>query len=210
MCATYRICVSPWLQFEIILIATLWLSLLGCNEKEKLTPIPKLIFVTSDEYTGDLQSEGEGANGLDGADKICQRSAAAANLTGTWVAWLSDDSADAISRVTGDGPWYTVDKGTLIFKNRASLTGYPYYRIYLDEYGSTVPENALAWTGTNIGGKKIMNKNCSNWTIADSCSEDSCKGVAGNTLSTSNSWTNDTAYDCYSKGDNKRLLCLEQ
>ncbi len=71
------------------------------------------VFVTATTYAP--QSLGGGATGFAGADGFGANAAAAASLGGKWVAWLSTSSTDAIDRVTGDGPWYLVDRKTLVF-----------------------------------------------------------------------------------------------
>ena len=56
-------------------------------------------FLTSTSYTGDLATQGGGTSGLDGGDKLCGQVAAAAGVTGTFKAWLSDASTNAIDRL---------------------------------------------------------------------------------------------------------------
>src|SRR5687768_3068711 len=54
-------------------------------------PLPgqKRMFVTSSKYSGNLQMTGQAPTGLEGGDNLCRTSATAANLGGTWNAWLS-------------------------------------------------------------------------------------------------------------------------
>src|SRR5262245_59646060 len=71
-------------------------------------------FVTRTVYAGDL-------GGLSGADDKCRQAADAEGLGGTWRAWLSNtESPIAKDRISGDGPWCTVD-GLIVFKNAANL-----------------------------------------------------------------------------------------
>src|SRR5262245_2730644 len=84
-------------------------------------PSGKRIFVTSTPYTGDLKTNGAGMTGLHGADNLCGLAATAAGLGGTWTAWLSSSTVDAIDRINDVGPWYLVDRCTLVFNNKASI-----------------------------------------------------------------------------------------
>jgi len=67
----------------------------------------KTIFVTSAVYSGNL-------GGLAGADSDCQTLAAAANLTGTYKAWLSDGTATAAARLTHSSGTYVLVDGTAV------------------------------------------------------------------------------------------------
>jgi len=95
------------------------------------------------------------------ADDICQNGAD----SGTWRAWVSDDSSNAIDRIRSDGPWYTMD-GRLAFANKAQLAQTPFSVIEYDQGGHLVAASSY-WTGTALGGHATTT-NCNNWTtIAD-------------------------------------------
>lgn len=97
-------------------------------------------------YKGDL-------GGLEGADALCQNAAAAASLEGSYVAWLSDFSNDAIDRITGDGPWYDL-ADQRVFANHAALSTSPLVAIDVDETGETLSIGGRVWTATSAGGTR--------------------------------------------------------
>ena len=78
----------------------------------------KRLFVTKSSFTGNL-------GGIAGADSKCTAAATAASLTGTWKAWISDGTTSAKDRISDVGPWYAIDGTTLLFDNKAGLTGAP-------------------------------------------------------------------------------------
>lgn len=128
----------------------------------------KLVFATSVEYTGDLRSEGDGVDGLDGADRLCQLHAAAGRLPGVFKAWLSTPTEDAIDRIVGEGPWLNMF-GDVVFPNRATLQTTPLNAVFFDENGD---EAYGLWTGTAVGGEladeviKGYTSHCHSWTSA--------------------------------------------
>lgn len=128
----------------------------------------KRIFITKATYDGDLAGAGGKATGLAGADALCEQAAASAELGGTWKAWLSDSTTDAIDRIDDASPWYNVDRSAILFPNKATLGTKPYDTfgpILLDETGGTVGSSALAWTGTQ-GGGRAADYVCNDWTSA--------------------------------------------
>jgi hypothetical protein len=153
----------------------------------------KRIFVTSTLYTGNL-------GGLDGADTKCSDAADTATLGGTWKAWLSDSTTDAIDRIADAGPWYLVDKTTLIFNNKANLMTGPLATIGQTEDGTYVGGVAV-WTGTSTGGLGSTD-HCTDWTIGDMSS----MGTSGSSDSSS-FWTDDSTTVC---SQMQSLYCLEQ
>jgi hypothetical protein len=108
----------------------------------------KRVFITSTAYVGSAVTD------------ACSVAAAAANLGGTWTAWLSTDTQDAIDRVTGNGPWKRLD-GVVVFNNHANLATQPLAQIVIDENGDLV--DGFVWTGTNTGGRKAT-YTCGSWT----------------------------------------------
>lgn len=154
----------------------------------------KRIFATNAQYPGNL-------GGLPGADQKCSTAAQAAGLGGTWKAWLSDANTDAIDRITANGPWYLRDNETRVFNNKANLMTNPLVSISRDENGNSVSA-ALAWTGTRVGGARSTH--CASWTSSAAGQN----GQVGSTVSSSNSWTEEsTAIACDGP---QHLYCLEQ
>jgi hypothetical protein len=121
----------------------------------------KRVFVTSATFPGGA------LGGASGADERCYAAARAAELGGTWKAWMSTSSEDAIDRIEDVGPWYLVNSATKVFNNKANLTTVPLASITLDEQGKrhgpfTQSGLYVAWTGTSSGGVKT-GETCSDW-----------------------------------------------
>jgi hypothetical protein len=151
-----------------------------------------LAFVTSLDYTADL-------GGLEGADEICRFEAEAAQLPGTYRAWISDASSDAIDRIDGDGPWHGVD-GERLFNNHAHLRTSPLQAIAIDPLGHPA-SHALVWTGTGTGGRWLGTDSCGGWTVEDPFG-DAGTGQA----STGTQWTDAGPGPCTWPA---RLYCLQ-
>jgi|GEM_PF-1819853 len=177
------------------------LSLL-CFEETHLpapTPVPatrKRLFITSVTQTGSF-------GGLAQADALCNTAAQAGNKGGTWKAWLSDSSTNALSRIADVGPWVQErpDGGTILtFNNKANLSTTPLAGISLDEQGRVLT-NSFYWTGTNGGG--TTGSTCGSWTSSSS------GGTYGSAGSTSTNWTANSngSTSCTSS---LSLLCFEQ
>jgi hypothetical protein len=112
------------------------------------------VFITDFTYRGGL------LEGLAGADAICQEDAEDAGLTGTWRAWLSDDTTDARDRIP-DGQYQLVD-GTVIADDKADLTD-GFLKAPINLNGRGEPDGGLVWTGTQPDGTAAED-NCDNWT----------------------------------------------
>ncbi len=116
---------------------------------------PKLVFVTSQTYNGDLEVAGGVAYGPDGGDVLCASLAEAAGLGGEWTVWLSVNFDDASTRLQGDGPWCLTDRETVAFPDRSVLLTWPDVAISLTETAqpwSDFPGGDRVWTGTGLGG----------------------------------------------------------
>lgn len=155
-----------------------------------------IIFVSSTTYTGNL-------GGISGADTICNGLADEADLTGTFVAWLSDITTDAKDRITiTDMPFKLVDDTIIIANDLADLIdGTIDNKINIDENGQTGID-AEVWTGTNEFGLKIIDKHCSNWISA----LHEVKGKKGKSKESDKKWTNEKDKEC----DNSlRIYCFQ-
>ncbi len=80
-----------------------------------ICPSSKRIFVTSTLYSGNL-------GGLSGADAKCLTAAQSVNLPGTWKAWLSSSTINAIDRIAEVGPWYFVGVDPALATDRRERT----------------------------------------------------------------------------------------
>lgn len=160
----------------------------------------KVAFLSSEAYTGDL-------GGLDGADSKCQQLADAANLSGTFKAWLSDAAESAAERLThSDVPYVTPgDPGYVIADNWADLTdGSLAQAISYDEDGN-LNEFAPVWTGTDQFGQALSPGGdfCNGWgsgSVGD-------WAVYGITAATDGLWTAFDIDDCFIS---HRLYCIQQ
>lgn len=166
----------------------------------------KRAFLTSVTYNANLQRGGGASSGLAGADKLCHEVAASAELGGTWRAWLSDSSTDAIDRIEDASPWYNTDRSAVLFPNKASLGTKPYDTfgpLLLDERGARFAPGArmYAWTGTEGGGRGSQ-YTCTDWT-----SESFTEFGEYVTASYAAGWNNGTIQEC---GGKAALFCLEQ
>jgi hypothetical protein len=65
-------------------------------------PNLKKVFITTKSYTGNL-------DGLEGADKICQKEAKERGLKGNWKAFLGDDNISAAERLNLEGIFVNAD-----------------------------------------------------------------------------------------------------
>jgi hypothetical protein len=165
------------------------------------------VFVTSSRYSGDLKTAGAGATGLAGGDALCQTAATAANLGGTWKAWLSIGVAgggattNAVDRIAEGGPWYRLD-GEKAFNNRANLMTAPLVSLNHDENNRLVLEDREVWTGTEVGGR-WTGQDCTQWTSGNGIPS----GTMGDASKADGSWTTSAPASC---AFGKRLYCLEQ
>jgi hypothetical protein len=165
----------------------------------------KRIFLTTMGTTGDLKTNGNAASGLAGGDKLCQNAADAATLGGTFKAWLSTSTTNAIDRIANVGPWYLVDRCTQVFANKASITANgPQVAIRSTADGSLAPPYDI-WTGTLPSGVKDS-WTCNDWTSGAPFSYLGSTGVGSNFLF-AGSWTTVSTAKCDS---NRLLICFEQ
>jgi hypothetical protein len=157
---------------------------------------PCHVFVTSTTHTGDF-------GGLAAADEICQQQAQAANLPGTYKAWLSDSTSSPNTRfVKSPGPYQLVD-GTRVADNYADLTDHALDALIdRTEFGQAVTMPFQCWTYTDSNGSAYGGSDhCSNWTST------SGEGHYGMTITTSHNWSNWNSNPC---SQAYRLYCFQQ
>jgi hypothetical protein len=122
----------------------------------EFAPQPNRVFVTSTVTTGAF-------GGIAGGDAICAARATAAGLSGTFIAYLSDSTTDAPSRLAGSRGWVRVDGAPFADLPAAFSTGAIVFPPRLDELGIDVG-NATVFTGTD-GGTAVADL-CLDWTSA--------------------------------------------
>jgi hypothetical protein len=155
----------------------------------------KRVFLTSAAYSGNL-------GGLAGADALCTNAAVAANKGGTWKAFLSSPTEDAIARIADVGPWHQqLRDGSMVktFNNKANLTTSPLTTLYVDEQGGGASFSpGTYWSGTLQTGLRGP-ESCGGWTFATS----SMRGSRG----TGGSWFGSGSPTCDTTDS---IVCLEQ
>jgi hypothetical protein len=152
------------------------------------------IFVTRTAYSGAF-------GGPDGGDALCATAAESVNKGGTWKAWLSSTSENAIDRQADVGPWYQqLSDGGLVltFNNKSNLATTPVVPLGIDEAGRSI--SAFYWTGSSVGGV-YSSASCAGWLNPGGL------GTYGTTGATTTAWTDDSSRSCTTPG---ALLCLEQ
>jgi hypothetical protein len=122
----------------------------------------KHVFVTTAVATGAFAVNNAGLSALDVADQACAAEAAAAHLTGSFRAWLSTSTTDAISRIESNGPWYSVmglpgsQTVSRLFDDRAQLTkAMNCLGLYSNASGAVQSSGDIrVWTGTLANGQR--------------------------------------------------------
>jgi hypothetical protein len=98
---------------------------------------------------------------VDIADDDCTAAAVERGLGGSWRAWLSSSTSDAIDRIGDAAPWYRVDRATLLFATKAELAGGPRVRIEPPRE-PPAEEPLLFWSGTSLDGTRTT-ATCDDW-----------------------------------------------
>lgn len=162
----------------------------------------RFMFVTSLEYNGSL-------GGKEGADKICQTSAAkgvgAHKLEGQFKAWLSTVNVNAIDGIENfAGAYVKYDHGksdnSVIVVSAEGGRGLV-SPIDVTEDAVLVMSGRRAWTGTHPDGT-ATGVDCDGWN--DSLAN---LGVVGRTANYDDGWTEYEESFC---GLTKRLYCIQQ
>ncbi len=147
----------------------------------------RIVFATSSHGTGNFGSwdYGVGKVGLQAADAVCQSSARAGRLPGTYRALVSDASDDAYCRLHGlhgkvaancgqdalpvtAGPWIRTDGKPYAPRIDRMLDGEVFYPPGIDEFG----RSATAWpafTGSDYRAVRSVGTglgDCAGWTSA--------------------------------------------
>lgn len=158
----------------------------------------KRIFITSETFDGNL-------GGLAGADSACHAAASSATLGGSWRAWLSTSTSNAIDRIVDVGPWSDIE-GTLVFANKDALMDTPAAALSYDQDGTFLASDRI-WTGTGFDGT-LQDRSgvgpCVDWTTASSKAT-ATVGQVGRADGAA--WTNQTTTTCDQRA---HLICIEQ
>jgi hypothetical protein len=113
--------------------------------RASFSPPPNIMFTTSTTQTPVL-------GGPSGGDTICATLAASAGLSGTYKAWLSTSTVNAISRLAGASGWVRTD-GKPVVNSLADLArGRLLYPPRFDELGNDLGADPVVMTGTATDG----------------------------------------------------------
>ncbi|MCP3981106.1 MAG: hypothetical protein GY716_17550 [bacterium] len=162
----------------------------------------KTVFVTSTTYNADL-------DGVAGADAICVERAAAGGLSGTYKAWISDQTNGPAATFTQSSMPYARVDGALVAADWSDLTdGTLAAPIVVDEFGATQP-SGIVWSGTLPDGTALGNPLCATaagpWNR--SMTQKGSLGHTGDAGAVDGAWSDSGTSGC---GGPARLYCVEQ
>ncbi|MBL4636147.1 MAG: hypothetical protein JKY56_19965, partial [Kofleriaceae bacterium] len=155
-------------------------------------PDQNIAFVTSmPVFPGSL-------GGLSGGDDLCNSRADAAGLPGTYIAWLSDSTTDAATRIieANASGWVRPDGRPFALSRARLLTGQLLYPLSLDENGNEALVNVVS--GTSMEGTRTTDT-CGDWT------SETEQGESGRSDFVSRAWTSFGAFPCTSPA---HIYCL--
>jgi hypothetical protein len=148
-----------------------------------------------------------GLGSLSAADATCVRLAAAAELGGTWRAWLSDARSSPASHFTQSALPYRLLDGSQVAASWTALTsGGLEHAIDVRETGDPVPAGSVVqvWTGTTPSGS-ASGVSCGNWT---NNSPGLPNGEVGLSSRLDRGWTQAVVQLCSRTG--VHIYCFEQ
>lgn len=168
----------------------------------------KRAFVTAREYWPDFGSElrwfepTAPETGAPAADRLCQRTADAVELGGTWRAYVSE-GAHPSERIDPVGPWQALDGQRLLDTvGLEAVMNVGDFAIDERAWPPVFEDDVRIWTGADDGVHP--RDDCNGWTMADS----SVKGMVGDARSPENdNWQHFVPQQC---SNIHHLLCLEQ
>jgi hypothetical protein len=162
------------------------------------------VFATSSTHNGNL-------GGLAGADAICNARAAAANLAGSYMAWISTNQGSPSTRFTQSMTEYRLVTGTKVADNWADLvdgsldaaidrteTG----AVSVDTSSSCGGTNRTARTGTTSAGV-ATNATCNNFSSGGGGQS----GTLGRTTAADGNWTSCGTANC---NQQTAIYCFQQ
>lgn len=98
------------------------------------------------------------------ADTVCQQEADAADLPGTYVAWLSDSSTNAIDRLTGARGWVRLD-GRPVIDRPSDLPARSMRYPILFESGGVPVANTNPVMGTSDENGTLLAASCEDFSV---------------------------------------------
>jgi hypothetical protein len=116
------------------------------------------VFVTSTMHNGNFGT-------LANADAFCAARATAAGLPGTYVAWLSTSTVDAVTRLGNARGFVRTDGAPFADTLSDIVSNEIWNALHFDENGQDVGSD-VAWTGTRRDGTATA-ETCNDWTSTD-------------------------------------------
>jgi cysteine-rich repeat protein len=168
----------------------------GCNPN---CTKPKLVFLTSTSYNGNL-------GGLAGGDAKCQSLATAAALPGQYKAWLSNNTNTPQSRFTKSTTGYALTNGLEVAQTWADLVDGTIDTPININQSKTMVGQADVWTGTDENGQSLE-EDCSGWTAGGGLG---VIGYEGRNNATNSSWTVTGLFNASNCSTMQRLYCFQQ
>lgn len=186
-----------------------------CGDSPTECP-PKLVFVTSGSYTGNLVSEadtllgGFTGTGLQAGDAICNKLSGDAGLPGTYTFWGSDSTTNAKDRVSHSLVPYVLTNGDPVADDYLDLTTVCNGAGTIDCLDTAINRNESqglvsnqqVWTSTTVAGDMNGSNFCDDWESADS----GFSGALGITGAKNKNWTQQTGTTC---NNSRRLYCFQ-
>jgi hypothetical protein len=103
--------------------------------------------------------------GISAGDMVCQSLANTAKLPGTYVAWLSDSTTNAVERLAGSQGWYRIDGKPFANTVDDLAHGRVLYPLRITDQNVDLVEGGdgalLVATGTGANGMHVANADCS-------------------------------------------------
>ncbi|WP_440617403.1 hypothetical protein [Cysteiniphilum sp. 6C5] len=165
----------------------------------------RYVFITKELGNGNLSSwaDAAGETGILAANKICQADASRRGLSGTYHAWLSDESINAVDNVKSHPEivYYNLDDSIFAYSHKL-ITDPTSVKIE-NAIPQDIPQTDM-WTGTRALGT-LRTPNCNNWT-SDSSSNQGNYGDIVLYDWTPSKWTEFAAQSC---GNVAKLYCFE-
>ena len=165
--------------------------------RASFSPPPNIVFTTSTTQTPAL-------GGLAGADAICAQRALAAGLAGTYRAWLSTSTVNAIDRLGSASGWVRPD-GKPVLNNVADIAQDKlFYPPRLDEFGNDLGADPVVMTATGRDGRLTVFTDST--TCGDFTSEvENGLLVGGWASANSELFNNVVGFSC---GNEARIYCF--
>ncbi len=158
---------------------------------------PKLVFLTSIPFLGNL-------GGLAGGDGKCQTLANAANLGGTYRAWISDKTQNPQNRFVKPNSGYARVDGKDVATSWSDLVnGSILAPININEKKAMVGQ-VNVWTGTASNGTST-GVDCAGWLVPAGF-----PGSEGRNNATDSNWTNTGPNNGSVCSDSQHLYCFQQ